>query len=64
MTKHSLTKSADEPIRWFVKPRRKRATKEPQTKRDQLIKMLNAKNGAGADAIWTCRAFVPLRVLI
>jgi predicted ArsR family transcriptional regulator len=53
MTKHALTKSADEPIRWVVKPRRKRATKEPKTKRDQLTTMLNAKNGAEADAI--CR---------
>jgi len=53
MTNNALTKAADEPVRRVVKPRRKRATKEPKTKRDQLITMLNAKNGAGADAI--CR---------
>ena len=51
MTKHAANEAADEPVRWIVKPRRKRTTKEPKTKRDQLIRMLNAKNGAGADAI-------------
>ncbi len=53
MTKLNTAKTADEPVRWVVKPRRKRTTKEPKTKRDQLIQMLRAKNGAGADAI--CR---------
>mgnify|MGYP001572921385 CR=1 FL=1 len=51
MTNIALTKSVDEPVRWVAKSRRKRTTKEPMTKRDQLIRMLNAKNGAAADAI-------------
>lgn len=53
MTKHASTKAEDEPVQCVVKPRRKHASKEPKTKRDQLIRMLNAKNGAGADVI--CR---------
>ena len=55
MTKHAANEVADEPVRWVVKPRCKPAIKVPKTKRDQLIKMLNAKNGAGADVI--CRKF-------
>ena len=51
MTKHAANEAADKPVRWVVKSRRKPAIKVPKTKRDQLIKMLNAKNGAGADVI-------------
>jgi len=53
MTTHALPKAADEPVRWLVKPRRKPAALVPKTKREQLIRMLKVKNGAGADAI--CR---------
>ena len=53
MTKHAADEATDEPVQWVVKFRRKPAIKVPRTKRDQLIGMLNAKNGAGADVI--CR---------
>ncbi len=55
MTIHALTNASDQPARWIVKPRRKRAAKVPKTKREQLIRMLSTKNGAGADVI--CRKF-------
>ncbi|SLN62799.1 hypothetical protein PEL8287_03441 [Roseovarius litorisediminis] len=53
MAKLNKDKTADEHVRWIVRPHRKRPTKERMTKRDQLIRMLGAKNGAGVDAI--CR---------
>jgi len=51
MTKLNTVNTAEESVRWVVKPRRKRTANEPMTKREQLIRMLAAKNGAGAHAI-------------
>ncbi len=51
MAKHAPIELKDKPVRAPIKPRRRRETQPPQTKRDQLIQMLSAKNGALAEAI-------------
>ena len=50
MAKHAPIELKDKPVRAPIKPRRRRETQPPQTKRDQLIQMLSAKNGALAEA--------------
>ncbi len=55
MAKHAPNEPKDKPVQAPIKPLRKRETQPPQTKRAQLIQMLSAKNGAGADVI--CRKF-------
>ena len=51
MAKLNKDKTADVPVGWVVKPRRRLSAKNPKTKRDQLIRMLSSTNGACAYAI-------------
>lgn len=55
MAKHTSNEIAGRIVPEAVKLQRKRAVNQPQTKRDQLIHMLSARSGAGADVI--CRKF-------
>ena len=59
MPKLNKAKTDGVPARPVAKPHRKCRTKEAATKRDQLIRMLGAKNGAGADAICQKLGWLP-----
>jgi len=59
MAKLNKDKTADVPVGWVVKPRRRLSAKNPKTKWDQLIRMLSSTNGACADAICQKLGWLP-----